>query len=161
MSKFAIEIKWAIRFTLFAMAWVMLEKAIGWHSLSYIEYLLTCFLFAVPGAILIYLTIKEKRDHYYKGEMTWMQGTLCGLFLTFICVLMVPISTWITINYISADFYPTMQANAIASGNMPQEEAELFFGMRGYILDRVQMGLSGGIVVSAIVSHFLKTKVQA
>lgn len=158
MARYGIEIKWSLRFILFAMAWVMLEKAIGWHQLNYVEYFLTSFLFALPGFLFLWLVIREKCNRYYQGQMTWMQGTMSGLLTTFLCVLVVPVTTWNVIHFISPDFFSTLKAEAIASGRMPQEEADLFFGFRGYVLDRIQMGLSGGIVASAILAYFLKSK---
>lgn len=71
MKKFRIEVKWGNLFFLSGLAWMALEKYLGWHD-RLIEQHATYTLLYAPLAIFIYVVaLWEKKRKTYSGRMTF------------------------------------------------------------------------------------------
>ena len=70
MKKIFIEFKWAIIFTITLLAWMLLEKTLGWHEEQIADHQWLTLLFA-PFAILMYLLEKKaglrRKNHLASG----------------------------------------------------------------------------------------------
>ena len=88
MKKFRIELKWGFLFFLSGLAWMVLEKNLGWHD-RLIEQHATYMLLYAPLAIFIYvIALWEKKKKTYGGRMTFLQGLLSGLLITLVVVVL-------------------------------------------------------------------------
>ena len=100
-----IEIKWALIFTGMGLLWMTLERAFGLHDSHIDLHPFLTNLIAIP-AILVYLfCLREKRDIYYKGEITYKQSFISGLIMTSFVTILVPLNQWITLEYITPHFF--------------------------------------------------------
>ena len=160
MRNLLIEFKWAIVFTIAMLAWMLLEKTLGWHD-EYIEnhYLLT--LLYIPVAVLFYiLEMREKRRRYFNGTMTWLQGFLSGLMLSVFITILSPIAQYITLEYITPNFLSNMITHAVQSGSATQAEAEAYFNIQSYMVQAAIGAIAMGTITSAFVAIFVRKKGQ-
>jgi hypothetical protein len=158
MKVIQIELKWAVLITVATLAWMLLEKTLGWHDAQIANhYWLTLLFF--PILIFFYtLAIREKRRKYYKGNMSWLQGFSSGLILSAFLALLSPAAQYVTHRYISPDYFDAIIQHSVATNTMSLEEAKQYFTLQSYILQAAIGAIVGGIVISAVVAVFLKRR---
>jgi hypothetical protein len=158
MNKFAIEIKWGIRYIFVYLAWVFLEK----YSGAYDKHIGYYFLFSLGFylfAFLIYiLAIKDKKEHFFSNIMEWKQGCVSGIYLTMVIAVLMPFAQVIIHKAIVPEFFPNMVQHALASKNSKPEAVKAYFNLSSYIWQSIFQALSVGVVYAAIVARFLRTR---
>ncbi len=156
MKNFRIEFKWALIFSAFTLFWMAMEKSVGLHD-KYIEHhAIYTNLVAIPYLIIFYLAIKQKRDEYYKGVMTWQQGMLSGSIVSVIVAVLSPLVTYLTVYFISPDYFQNAIEFSVEHKKMKQATAESFFSINFYLLQAVFGSLAMGIVTSAVMAWILR-----
>ncbi len=140
------------------LAWVALEKALGWHD-EKIEVHATYTNFYAVVAIAIYVfALIDKKKNFYHGKMDYRQGFMTGLILTLFITLLSPFTQYLTSTVITPDYFSNVITYAVASGNMSQEEAENYFNLKNYLFQSVVGALVMGLLTSAGVAFFVRTK---
>ncbi|CAM4119386.1 DUF4199 domain-containing protein [Flavobacterium antarcticum] len=157
MKKFAIEIKWGIRYAFLWILWLFIEKSSGYYEAKISDYALYSLLFGFITLFVYYVAIKEKKNDFFKGAMSWKQGCVTGIFLTIVMAILTPICQIIFHKAIAPEFFPNMIEYSISKGNS-RAMAENYFNLTSYILQSVFATLSTGVVISAVVALFLQTK---
>ena len=158
MKKFAVEIKWAVLFTIIALIWMVGERLAGLHdrNIEY-HYIVTNFFAVVAIAVYVFALLdKRKRD--FGGKMNWIQGFISGLIITLGVTILTPLSQYLTSAVISPAYFENMIEYTVSSGIMTQDAAEAEFNMRSYILQSVVFAPVVGIITSAIVAIFTRKK---
>lgn len=159
MDKISIEIKWALIFALGALAWMALEKMVGLHSTHIDKHMYLTNLFAIPAIIIFILALKDKKTNFYNGQMSYKQGFISGLIISVIVAALSPLTQWITSTIISPEYFPNIIDFALDKGFFKtREEAAGYFNLNNYIIQATFGGLVMGIITSAIVAYFVKTK---
>ena len=153
MKKFAIEIKWAIRYTFCYLAWAIFEKVLGVFGENMSYYMLSSLLFYLFASVIYTVALKEKKTNYFQGSMDWKQGTATGLYMTVFIAILMPLTQASVHEIIAPEFFQNM----IAASKDKVAAAE-YFNLRSYIMQTVFFTLSIGMVISAIVSYFIQTK---
>ena len=157
MKKFRIEVKWGILFFLSGLAWMALEKYLGWHD-RLIEQHATYTLLYAPLAIFIYVVaLWEKKRKTYSGRMTFLQGLLSGMVITLVVVLLTPLSQYISHSLISPDYFSNIIQSTVNSGKMTLPEAEAYFNLMNYITQSVFFAAGMGIMTTVVVMIFMKS----
>jgi hypothetical protein len=157
MKKFRIEIKWGILFFLSGLAWMALEKNLGWHDRLIEQHAVYTLLYA-PIAILIYVfALLEKKRKTYSGNMSYIQGFLSGLMLTLIVVLLTPLSQYISHSMISPAYFSNVIQLTVNSGKMTLVEAEGYFNLMNYITQSLLFAAVMGLLTTAVVMIFLRS----
>lgn len=159
MKKFAIEIKWGIRYAFIWILWLFIEKSSGYYDVKIKDYALYSMLFTFVLIFVYYVAIKEKKNDFFKGEMSWKQGCTTGIFLTIVMAILTPFCQIIFHKAIAPEFFPNMIEFSISKGNS-RVTAENYFNLSSYILQSIFSTLSFGVVISAVVALFLQTKVK-
>lgn len=157
MKKFAIEIKWGIRYAFLWILWLYAEKKFGYYDTKINDHALYSMLFMVVMLIVYFAAIKEKKVDFFENQMSWKQGVVTGIFLTVVIVLLTPICQIIFHKAIAPEFFPNMIKHAVSNG-YSAEVAQNYFNLWSYILQSIFGTLSLGVVLSAIVALFLQTK---
>lgn len=160
MKNFRIEFKWGLIFSAFTLFWMAGEKMIGLHDQYINQHELYTNLIAIPYIIIFYLAIKQKRDLYFKNEMSWQQGLLSGGVLSVIIAILSPLVTYLSVYFISPFYFENAIEYSVESGLMKQASAESFYSINFYLIQAVFGSLAMGIVTSAVVAFFLKNKPQ-
>ena len=153
MKKFAIEIKWGIRYTFCYLAWAIFEKIMGVFGENMSYYMLSSVLFYLFASIIYTVALKEKKANYFNNNMDWKQGTATGLYMTIVISLLMPLTQASIHQVIAPEFFENM-----ISVSKDKVAAASYFNLKSYIMQTVFFTLSIGMVISAIVSYFIQTK---
>ena len=162
LKKFGIEIKWAFVFLGMTLAWMVLEKLSGLHG-KYIDYhLYLTNLYAIPAVWVYVLALRDKKKRYYGGQMSFKQGFLCGVIITAIVTIFSPLSQWIISYVITPEYFPNVIKRSVELGYYKTTaEAEANFNFENYAKQSTMAALVMGLVTSAIVAFFARTKNKA
>lgn len=137
---------------------MIFEKSMGWHDV-HIDKHATYSLFYAPIAIAIYVfALLDKKRNYYHGKMNYLQGFISGLVITLVVVILSPLSQYITSEFISPDYFSNAIAYSVSSGALTQEAAESNFNLNSYMVQAVAGAAFMGMVTSAIVALFTRSK---
>lgn len=157
MKNFTTEIKWGILFIISGLFWVWLEKMFGLHDVYVSQHPLYTNLFGIIAVTLFYLALREKRNKFYNGSITWKEGFTSGIVLTVIITILSPLSQYITYKYISPEYFNNITEHVVQSGSMNQEDAQAYFSLRSYLIQATFGALVMGVVTSAVVAWFVKS----
>ena len=92
--------------------------------------------------------------------MDWKQGFVSGAILSLFVAAFTPITQYITLEIISSDYFTNIINYTVEKGRMTMEDAKNHFNLSNYIYMSTFFGLSSGIVTSAIVAFFVKSKIK-
>jgi len=159
MKTIKIEFKWAIIFSIVGLVWMMLEKAVGLHG-EYIDYhLYLTNLFAIPAIIVMILALKDKKKNFYQGDMSYGDGMLAGVVMSLIIAILSLATQWITSYVITPEFFPNVIKRSVELGFYETEQdAATYFNYANYAKQGFLMSLMMGVLTTAIVMIFIKTK---
>jgi hypothetical protein len=158
MKKIRIEFKWALIFTAVSLAWMLLERIAGLHSTHIALHAVYTNFFAIVAIAVYVFALLDKRRNYYSGKMTYSQGFISGLIITFIVTLLTPLTQYITATLVTPDYFNNAIDYSVSQGNLTREAAEQYFSLNNYIIQSVIFAPIMGIITSAIVAIFTKTK---
>ncbi|UZD20980.1 DUF4199 domain-containing protein [Algoriphagus halophytocola] len=158
MKNIRIEIKWALIFVLMMLAWMMMEKSLGWHDEKISQHATLTNFVAIPAIAVYVFALLDKKKNFYQGTMSYKQGFVSGLIITLIVALLSPVSQYITTTFITPGYFPNVIDYAVESGQMSQADAEAYFNLKSYVIQSVIGALVMGLVTSAIVAIFVKSK---
>lgn len=158
MKTIKIEIKWALIFVFMMLAWMVLEKSLGWHDEKIADHATMTNLVAIPSIAIYIFALLDKRKNFYHGVMSYKQGFITGLIISVIVAMFSPLTQYITTEFITPEYFPNIIKYAVSSGNMTQEAAEEYFNLKSYMLQSIIGALVMGIFTSAIVAIFVKSK---
>lgn len=158
MKNFKTEIKWAIIFSIVTLLWMFLEKNVGLHGKHISQHAIYTNLIAIPYIIIFYLAIREKKQEYYQGIMTWQQGLISGGIMSVLIALLAPLVQYIVSTIITPDYFNNVISYVVDQERMTEKAARNYFNLKSYMIQSAFGALAMGIVTAAIVSLFLKTK---
>lgn len=157
MEKFKIEFKWASIFTGLNLIWIYIEKYLGLHD-EYIEYqTIASLIILLPLGLCIFMSLKQKRQEYYKGEMSWQKAFLSGSLLSLLVAGLSPGPIYVMTQYVSPDFFEIAKTASLERG-MSKEFSEQLFNLNTYISQAIMFYLAFGVMISAIVGLIVKQK---
>lgn len=158
IRKVRIELKWAIIFTIMMLAWMLLEKTLGWHDEKIADHYWLTLLF-LPFSIFMYiLAMRETRRRVYGRKLTWLQGFTSGLTLTLFIALLSPLAQYITHNYITPKYFENVINYSVTNNLMKINEANEYFSLNNYLWQSFIGAILGGAITSALVALFMKRK---
>lgn len=158
MKKFAIEIKWAVQFSLLSLVWMIIEKSTGLHDQYISKQAIYTNLFGIVAILVYFLALRDKKKNYFSGQMDFKQGFISGMVLSFVIAMLSPIVQYVTFTYITPHFFETIKAYAIAHKIQTPEQADTFFNLKSYIIQGIFGALSMGVITAALMALLLKTK---
>ncbi|OYU79436.1 MAG: hypothetical protein CFE23_14145 [Flavobacterium sp. BFFFF1] len=158
MKKFAIEIKWAIRYIFVFLAWVFLEKYCGAYDENVGSYFLFSFGFYIFAFLIYLMALKDKKEHYFSNQLEWKQGTVSGIYMTVFIAILMPVAQIIIQKAIAPEFFPNMIKHSLASKNANAQAIREYFSFPDYITHSIFLALSVGMIYAAAASAVLKTK---
>jgi uncharacterized protein DUF4199 len=158
MKKFSIEIRWGIQFSLISIVWMILEKIVGLHDAYVGMQLIYTNLFGLVAIAIYFLELRDKKKHYYNGQMDWRQGFVSGVVLTVVITLLCPMVNGLIYTYVTPQFFDRMIAHRVSKGLQTQAQAQAYFNLMSYTVMGVFDALSKGIITAALVALFVKTK---
>ena len=159
MKTISIEIKWALIFSAVTLLWMAAEKLVGLHD-KYIDYhLYLTNLFAIPAIIMMVLALKEKKQNFYGGKMSYGQGMMSGVILSFIIAMLSPFTQWITSYLITPEYFPNVIKRSVELGYYKTtEDAAANFNYKNYAIQSTIGALVMGVATTAITMIFIRSK---
>lgn len=158
MKNFAVEIKWAFVFSNASLLWFVLERFLGWHDVAIEMELFGSYFFAFPFVLIYLLALREKKINFFYNKMSWQQGMVTGVYLSFFIALFSLVVQFLSYKFVSPEFFQNMIKYVVSSKKMTGVAAAEYFSLNSYIKQGVFSSLSVGVVLSAIVAYFLQSK---
>ncbi|MBL0013494.1 MAG: DUF4199 domain-containing protein [Flavobacterium sp.] len=159
MKKIAIEIRWAIQFSIVSLVWMIFEKTMGWHDELISKQAIYTNLFAFVGIGIYFIALSDKKKNYYKGTMDWKQGFMSGMILSTIIAILSPMVQSITYTYITPHFFENIIKYMVTEKVQTQSQAEMYFNLKSFTIQGIFGAFSFGVLTSAFVAFVLKTKI--
>ncbi|MFM1877976.1 MAG: hypothetical protein RLZZ241_842 [Bacteroidota bacterium] len=157
--KLKTEIKWALIFTATTLLWMLLEKFSGLHSTHIALHQYLTNLFAIPAILVYVFALKEKKNKDLGGAMSYKQGFISGMLITLFVTMLSAPTQWVVSEIITPEYFPNVIAYSLKSGYFQtQVEAEAYFNLENYMFQSVMGALLMGIMTTAIVAFFMKSK---
>ncbi len=157
---FKIELKWALAYSLLSLLWIYGEKALGFHDPD--RYLVNqpyvTMLIILPYIGIFAWAMIEKRNKFYGGKMTGLQGFKTGIIMTGIITILAPLVQYIISTIITPDYFQDVINYVDKHKMMTREAAENQFNLKNYMIQSTIFGTGFGIVVSAILAFIVKRK---
>lgn len=158
LTTYKIEIKWALIFVVTALVWMTLEMLSGLHDTHIDKHAIYTNLFAIPAIAIYVFALREKRDSFYGGIMSYKQGFIAGLIITLIVTILSPVTQFITSTIITPDYFANVINYAVEQGEMTRDAAESYFNLKSYIIQGVIGAPVMGLLTTAVVAFFVKKK---
>ncbi|MCU0379931.1 MAG: DUF4199 domain-containing protein [Chitinophagaceae bacterium] len=158
MKPFRIEIKWALIFAVMTMAWMYMEKLLGWHDQKIADHASLTNFVAIPAIALYVFALLDKRKNYYGGHMSYAQGFMTGLIMTAIVTILSPLTQYIVSTYITPSYFPNAIRHAVETNAMSEENANEYFSLSNYIMQGLIGAPVMGLLTTLIVAIFTRKK---
>jgi hypothetical protein len=158
MNKYKTEIRWALIFSAMFLSWMGLERMLGLHSSNLANQQLVTTFILIPAFVIYTLALRSKRKTFYTDKISYKQSFLSGLWLTLFIVLLSPANQLITTMIISPNYFSNAIAYTVSNGIMTWKQAHAQFNNGNYIIQNVIGGLITGLLFTAIISFFIKSK---
>lgn len=159
MGKIKLEIKWAFIFIATMLVWMVLEKLVGLHDTHIDKHMYMTNLFAIPAILIFVLALRAKKTKDYNGQMSYKQGFISGLIITMIVTVLSPLTQWIVSTIITPEYFPNVIGHSLETGYYNSiEEAEAYFNLNNYMVQSTIGAFVMGIITTAIVAIFVRTK---
>jgi multisubunit Na+/H+ antiporter MnhB subunit len=151
-----IEMKWAFFFIIMMLLWMVMERLVGLHDVHIDQHVIYTNFIAIPAILIYFFALRDKREAFYKGKMTYTQGLASGLVITIIVTLLTPALQFTTSTFISPDYFQNASAYAIEHEMMSEAKAIEYFNLRNYVIQATLGALIMGIITSLLVALFTK-----
>lgn len=158
MNNLKIEFKWSIVFTITTLAWIFLEKTLGWHDEKIADHYWLTMLFLPIAIFMFVLALREKRRRFYNKTLTWPEGFLSGLMVSVFAAALSPFAQYLTHQYITPEYFPNIIEYSVTNELMTIKKANAYFNINNYMMQSAIGVLVGGTVISAIAAIFLRRK---
>jgi uncharacterized protein DUF4199 len=158
MKKFAIEIKWAIIYVILSIVWIFIQKSLGFFNENISKHLFYSILIALTLLPLFYLAQTDKKNNFLNGKMSWKQGFISGCIIIVMATLFSPLLTYLTYEIINPDFFDKAIEFYTKNGKISAVDAATRFNLKSYMMQSISDNLSFGIIFSAIIAFFTKSK---
>lgn len=157
MDKYKIEFKWASVFTGINLVWIYIEKYLGLHD-KYIDYhSIVGLVMVLPLVAVIYVSLKQKKQDYYKGEITWQKAFFSGALLSLLIAGLSPGPVYVMSELVSTNFFELLKSRAINKG-LAENFATQLYSLDAYIKNAIMFYLAFGIMISAVVGLLVKKR---
>jgi|TARA_R110002049_G_C8833971_1_gene535734 hypothetical protein len=158
MKEYSLEIKWGLIFSIMMLLWMFIERSVGLHDDLIAHHATYTNLIAIPAIAIYVFALLEKRRGYYQGKMTYWQGFKTGLLITLAVTILTPLTQWITLSFITPQYFENVIAYAVENDKMTLQEANDYFNFKSYMIQSVLGAPIMGVVTSGVVAAFTVKK---
>lgn len=151
MSKYKIEIKWALLYVAMVWVWTLGERLIGLHDTYVGLQSNIALLLMIPTFALYFFENYDKKKTYYGGKMSYVQGFTTGLRFTVGMIILTPLIQWVSTSVISPHFFQNMIDYDVRINETPVDVARSKFNYSYYVIGNV---LFDKVVVGTVFSAF-------
>ncbi len=156
MKNIKLEFKWAVIFVVMQLIWIILEKSAGLYTVRISKHSLYSNFIAIPAITIYVLALLDKRNYYYNGYMTYVQGLISGLIITALVTLLTPVVQYVVSTGIAPEFFPNMIEYSVSNGRMTKDAAESYFNIKSFILQGLMFTPLMGLTTTLIIALFVR-----
>lgn len=156
MKNYKIEIKWSSLFAVMTLLWTVIEKTAGFHDERIASQPAFGAFILIPAIIIYILALREKRNDFYGGVISYRKGLLSGTILSIIIGVLSTLTTFINLKVISPEYLSNAAEYAVLQGKMTLTQAKEQFSLSGYIITGAIAAVVTGIIITAVVILFLR-----
>ena len=153
MDKYKIEVKWSLIFAITYFLWLLIEKYLGFHSQKALQEPLFNLIFAFILLILYFFALKNKKEVVFNNQISWKESFASGLILSLLATVTTTFVVYVVFTYVSPHYFETA-----ISLSKNKEFAEYNYNLPTFIKNNIFDKLSFGVVFTACISFFIKTK---
>jgi len=135
---------------------MLLERFSGLHSTYIDQHSIYTNFIAIPAIAIYYFALRDKRENYFEGVMTYKQGFITGAFVTLFFTLISPITQFLIAEMVSPDFFDNMIMYVTENDIMTRDDAESYFSLTSYIIQGLIGAPIMGLITTGIVAVFTK-----
>jgi hypothetical protein len=157
MKKIQHELIWGIYFTMMMISWMDIEKIGGFHDTRIELHPFFTNLVMIP-AIAIYVMAIRKKRLQLGGRISYKQAFISGAIMTFFVTLFTPLVIYVSVTWISPDFFKNMIRFATENKLMTNTAAIEYFNLKSYMIQSVIATPFMGFITTAIVAIFSSRK---
>ena len=128
----------------------------GLHDVYIDQHAVYTNFVAIPAILIYFFALRDKRETFYKGKMTYTQGLASGLIITAIVTVITPALQFVTSTFITPEYFQNASEYAVSQGMMSAEQAAEYFNTNSYIIQATIGAPIMGIMTSLIVAGFTK-----
>lgn len=158
IQRYIHEIKWALIFIVALILWVFAERLLGFHSVRLQYQALVSGLFTLVAVLIYVLALGQKRQQYYLDHMTWQQGFYCGFIITLIITILTPLVQLLIHTVVTPHFLTNMITYTAELEGIEPAAAAVRYNLGSYVIQAMLSALVMGIVLSAIIAFFVRTR---
>jgi hypothetical protein len=136
---------------------VYFEKVLGYHDEYVSSQAIFSFWLMIPQALIYIASIRQKREKYYGGEITWQKAFISGVVLSAVIAGLSPAAMYIMVEVVSPDFLSNI-VEARAAQGIPREGLEQMYNLNTLVSQAIFNNLATGVFFAAIIALFLKNK---
>ena len=103
------------------------------------------FWTSFPAFLFFYLAIREKKKYFYNNSLTWPQGFLSGIIISFIIALLNPAVQYVIYKGITPHFFENIIAYKVQH-KMTLKNAQIYFNLKTYMIESTFTALSKGMI---------------
>lgn len=107
---------------------------------------------------MYFLALKNKKQSFFNGLMNWKQGFISGMVLSVFIAILSPLAQYVISTYITPEYFNNVIEYAVESKKMTLKNAQGYFNLNSYMLQSAFGALAMGLVTSAAVAFFVKSK---
>lgn len=158
MRKFKTEFKWGLIFMGASLAWMLLERITGLHSTHIEKHAIYTNFFAIIAIAVYVFALRDKKHSDLGGKMTYKEGFVSGVIISVVVAVLSPFGQLITAYVISPHYFQNAIDHGVSNGLATLAEAEAYFNLTNYIIQSTIFAPVMGVITSAAVAFFLRTK---
>lgn len=158
LQRYAIELKWGLVFSLSMVVWMIIERLLGFHGPRIEQHAFFSMTFALIAVAVYVLALQDARKRRFNEQMNYVQGFSTGLGITIVVAILSPLVQLLIHRVISPEFFTNMQVHAVATERMTAEAAAAYFSLAAYIQQSFVFALIMGLITSAVVAFFVRSK---
>lgn len=158
MKNYIIEIKWAAIFSAVSLLWIVVEKLAGLHDQNIAHQQAYSMIFALPAIVVFVLALRDKKNNSFGGNMSWKEGVISGIIMSLFIAVLSPIVQWIGYTVVSPEFFAKAIKHFTDSRILTEAKAMEIFNLPAYMKKGITEALSMGVITSALVALFVKSK---
>jgi hypothetical protein len=136
---------------------VYFEKVLGYHDEYVSSQAIFSFWLMIPQALIYVASIRQKREKYYGGEITWQKAFISGVVLSAVIAGLSPAAMYIMVEVVSPAFLSNI-VEARAAQGIPREGLEQMYNLNTLVSQAIFNNLATGVFFAAIIALFLKNK---
>lgn len=158
MKSIKIELKWAIIFSVMSILWIGLERLTGLHDENIESHPIYTNLVAIPAILIYIFALRDKKYNFFNGRITYKQLFISGLILSLMIALFAPLITYVSVEYLSPNYFDNMITHSVGAEAMSLEEARDYFNTSSYMLQSLIFAPIMGIITTLVTGIFIKNK---